>query len=334
MMRANKLVLIAGFLFGAPAGLPQTIIPNPPSSLFPSDLRQYLSLTDSQVAAIVQMTADYNQAASTKQQRTLQLQNEIGDLDRQDPLDPMAIGVRYAEIESIRRDLANQLTALRGKLRTSFTDGQQAKLKALDDARKLQPVIIEAQCGNLLDIGPLTPYFGPIPIRPGPNLNFGCISARISSELQQYLSLSSDQVDAINSLNSNNQQINNSRGQRIAQLLAEIVQETAKDPLDPLALGTRYVEIDTINRDIDADLVTLRSQDRAVLNDAQHVKVGSLDDARKLQPLISEAQCENLLDSARPSTIAGIISVPSAAIGLYPSFAFSCGTPSLIFSAP
>src|SRR5713101_4985518 len=116
MMRAKKLVLIAGFLFGASAGLPQTIIPNPPSSLFPSDLRQYLSLTDSQVAAIVQMTADYNQAASTKQQRTLQLQNEIGDLDRQDPLDPMAVGVRYAEIESIRRDLANQLTALRGKV--------------------------------------------------------------------------------------------------------------------------------------------------------------------------------------------------------------------------
>ena len=70
------------------------------------------------------------------------------------------------------------------------------------------------------------------------------------------------------------------------------------------------------------------------MNDAQRVKLGSLDDAQKLQPLISEAQCENLLDPASPSTIAGIISVPSAAIGLYPSFSFSCGTPSLIFSAP
>jgi len=81
-------------------------------------------------------------------------------------------------------------------------------------------------------------------------------------------------------------------------------------------------------------LVTLRSQDQAVLNDAQRVKLGSLDDARKLQPLISEAQCENLLDSASPSSIAGIIPRPSAAIGLYPSVSFSCGTPSPIFSAP
>src|SRR5258708_28511950 len=117
MMRANKLVLIAGFLFSASAGLPQSIIPQPrtPPAVFPGDPRQYLSLTDTKVAAIAQMTADYNQAASTKQLRTLQLQNEVADLTRQDPLDPMAIGVRYAEIESIRRDLANQLTALRDK---------------------------------------------------------------------------------------------------------------------------------------------------------------------------------------------------------------------------
>src|SRR5712692_6025186 len=131
MMRASKLVLIAGFLFSASAVLPQTIIPQPrlPPSVFPGDLQQYLSLTGTQIAAIMQMTADYNQAASTKQQRIWQLQSEIADLDRQDPLDPMAIGVRYAEIESIRRDLANQLTALRGKLQISLTDAQQARLK-------------------------------------------------------------------------------------------------------------------------------------------------------------------------------------------------------------
>src|SRR6266566_1483076 len=47
MMRADKLVLIAGFLFGAPA-LPQNIVPIPAPS-FPADLRQYLSLTDTQM---------------------------------------------------------------------------------------------------------------------------------------------------------------------------------------------------------------------------------------------------------------------------------------------
>jgi hypothetical protein len=249
--------------------------------------------------------------AYTKQQRILQLQNEIGDLDRQDPLDPMAIGVRYAEIESIRRDLANQLTALRDKLRTSLTDAQQARLKALDDARKLEPVITEAQCENPLGIGPLSGYL--------------CIPARNPSELQQFLSLSSDQVNAINSLNSDNQQLLNVRGQRITQLQAEIVQETAKDPIDALALGTRYSEIETIKRSVSADLVTLRSQDLAVLNDAQHVKLGALDDALKLQPLISEAQCESLLDAA---------SLSAAATGISTALSPSCIAPVLVFSAP
>src|SRR5437899_11812524 len=99
MMRADKLVLIAGFPFGAPA-LPQNVVPIPAPS-FPADLWQYLSLTGTQMPR-----ADdrhYNQAGFSTQQCTLQLQIEIVYQSRKDPLDPMAIGVRYAEIESIRR---------------------------------------------------------------------------------------------------------------------------------------------------------------------------------------------------------------------------------------
>src|SRR4030088_3106721 len=78
-------------------------------TLFPADLKQYLILTDAEVAFIQQATTDYNQTASTKQRRIFDLQNEIADETRKDQTDPMALGVRYVELESIRRDMAAQL---------------------------------------------------------------------------------------------------------------------------------------------------------------------------------------------------------------------------------
>src|SRR3989442_14756078 len=123
-MRANKLLVIAGFLLGALPGLAQTFLL--PSPSFPADLKQYLSLTDAQVSAILQMTGDYYQAVFARQERTNQLQNEIAAETLKDPLDPMALGVRYAEIESIRRDMADQLRALRGKIAALLTDPQRA----------------------------------------------------------------------------------------------------------------------------------------------------------------------------------------------------------------
>ena len=86
------------------------------------------------------------------------------------------------------------------------------------------------------------------------------------------------------------------RQQNISQLQAQIGQETGKNTLDPLALGTLYTQVESIRRNIANDLTALRTNARAVLNDMQRVKLNSLDDARKLQPLVTEATCQNLLD--------------------------------------
>src|SRR4051812_42227081 len=98
MTRAGVLM----FLLAA-SGLPQS---------FPADLLQYLGLADAQVAAINQLNSEYQQTLSPQQQRTAQLQAEIAEQIRQETLDAPAIGVRYAEIESIRRDIAGRLATL------------------------------------------------------------------------------------------------------------------------------------------------------------------------------------------------------------------------------
>lgn len=302
ILKNKAFVLISGFLVGLLPSSAQ-VIPNT-LSYFPADLKQYLNLTDAELAFIQQASSDYSQVASAKQLRITELQNEIAAETQNDQPDPMALGVRYAEIESIRRDLASQLASLRDKLRASLDDAQRSKLTALNDARNLQPIISDAQCENLLDpsvsgvifsglLG--VPVFGDFSLSSGSNLS-GCYLSRFPRELSQYLALSNDQADAITSLNSNYQRQTDDRQQNISQLQVQISQETAKDALDPLALGTLYAQVESIRRNIANDLTALRTNARATLNDMQRVKLNSLDDARKLQPLATEAACQNLLD--------------------------------------
>ena len=54
--------------------------------------------------------------------------------------DALTLGVEYAEIESIRRELATQLATLRDQLQASLGRTQRDKLSALDDARNLLPI--------------------------------------------------------------------------------------------------------------------------------------------------------------------------------------------------
>src|SRR5215831_21240883 len=71
-------------------------------------VQQFLQLTDTQLQSILTNNGDYNQFAMTKQTRISQLQSEIATETAKDTLDPMALGTRYAEIETICRDLKSQ----------------------------------------------------------------------------------------------------------------------------------------------------------------------------------------------------------------------------------
>ena len=249
------------------------------STAFPTDLKQYLNLTAREVAAIQQAATHYNQVAASKQLRLLEIRNEIAAETRKTQPDALTLGVEYAEIESIRRDLATQQAALRDQLRASLGPAQRDKLSALSDARNLLPIAYDAQCENLIDLSAS-----------------GCSLFTFPPELLQYLALSSDQADTLTSLNVAHQKQSAERQRNISQLQARIAQETAKDALDPLTIGKLDAQIETTRRGIANDLAMLRNKARAVLNDAQRAKLSSLDEAFKLQPLITVATCENLLD--------------------------------------
>ena len=132
---------------GIPGSLPQPAF---------QQVKAYLGLTDGQVSQIVLNLNDYGRLVAQRQQRMFQVQSEIQVETARSPLDPAALGIRYAEIESICRNVRDESIAAQDRNLGVLTDAQKAKLKALDDAYKLLPTIYEAQNAGLL--APPGPY--------------------------------------------------------------------------------------------------------------------------------------------------------------------------------
>jgi len=154
-----KLSLPATLLLVAASGWAQ-IVPNPFSGYKPlGQVQQFLQLTEAQLQTILTNNGDYNQFVMTKQGRISQLQSEIATETAKDTLDPMALGVRYAEIETICRDMKDQAASYQSKNTAILTDPQKAKLQTLQDAVKLAPVIEDAQSGNLIGTVTYAPLF-------------------------------------------------------------------------------------------------------------------------------------------------------------------------------
>jgi hypothetical protein len=122
-------------------------------------VQQYLQLTDAQLQTILANNGEYNQLAATKQTRISQLQTEIATEAAKEALDLMALGVRYAEIETICRELKDQAGTYQQKNAAVLTDPQKAKLQAPQDAMNLAPIISDAQSGNLIGSSAYPPLF-------------------------------------------------------------------------------------------------------------------------------------------------------------------------------
>ena len=104
---------------------------------------------------------------------------------------------------------------------------------------------------------------------------------------------------------------------RISEIRRQIGQETAKEVLDPLALGTRYAEVEGICREVGKRAESLRQENLRVLTDPQKAKLKTLSDALQLVNIISEAQSVNLLGG--PSVGFSGTPITGVLIAEYPS---------------
>lgn len=123
------------------------------------ELQQFLSLTDTQVTAIFQNNNDYEKFTFQQQQQIQQAQFQIAIETAKAPLDPMAIGTLYAQIETTCRSLRDKAAAVQQQNIAVLTDAQKAKLNVLSDAIKLSPAISEAESANLLGLAGAPQFF-------------------------------------------------------------------------------------------------------------------------------------------------------------------------------
>jgi hypothetical protein len=303
-----KFVLLVALCGGMPAA----------GQTFPHALSDYLSLTSAHTEAINKLNLEYWQFEGQKNSRIADVMTDIASVTAADPLDSLALGIRYAEVESIRRDLRDKQSQLRANLVAVLTASQQVRLA---DAQALLPRAVEALCSNLLtgstfpasnsaiSISSSTAVFissaaifsVPFPIYDPSVFPPGCPGTPVSASLRQYVALTDAQVDAINRLNNAYRQFYSQKQARIFDVQADIAQLTSAEPLDPAALGLRYAEIEAIYRDLRDKLAGLRTDLANLLTLPQKGALKTAQDASsQLSNVISQAQCENLL--AIPST--------------------------------
>jgi hypothetical protein len=113
-------------------------------------LREYLTLTDAQVDGILANNATYNREVQERQTRITQVQTEIASETKKENIDALALGMRYAEIESHCRFLSSEAERTMQLNREVLTDAQRTKVEALEEAKKLLPTISEAQSAGLV----------------------------------------------------------------------------------------------------------------------------------------------------------------------------------------
>ena len=98
------------FLLTLNYAIGQTDSPSNPIgfTLIMGELRQYLQLSEGQMTTLGRNITDYRRWSDTKIMRIQEVMTEIAKETEQPTLDPMALGVRYAEIEAICRDMRDQ----------------------------------------------------------------------------------------------------------------------------------------------------------------------------------------------------------------------------------
>ena len=152
---------VAGFAQG-PAGPGFPLGPPQPGT----DLvKAFLTLTDSQIQGLQQLRTQTGDALQSIHQEIQQKQTTLQEQLSKGSTDAAALGKLLLDIEALRKRVTQTEETLHNQALGTLTAAQKAKLTALEDAVKLQPVIGQA-AGLQLLTPPQLPMGGPGPRGP------------------------------------------------------------------------------------------------------------------------------------------------------------------------
>jgi len=126
---------------------------------------------------------------------------------------------------------------------------------------------------------------------------FFSLSAYPQAPLATYLKLTGDQQNSLQMIETKLNQYVSGRTLRAFQLELEIRQERDRSTLDATAIGTRYVELETICRDARRRYQSAIDDARALLTAPQIARLKALEESLALLPTVAEADKSKLLDA-------------------------------------
>jgi hypothetical protein len=124
---------------------------------FPPELKAFLELTDAQAAAVSKANTDLNTFRMTKAQRQMQVQIELSQESAKQTIDPMALGLRHAELETIRREIAAEQQKTGTIVQNVLTAPQKTKLTVLQQSLQMYSLACTAVDHNVLNMPILFP---------------------------------------------------------------------------------------------------------------------------------------------------------------------------------
>jgi hypothetical protein len=254
-----------------------------------SELRRYLNLTTAQLEQLQRNMQEFRQSQSPTATRLSTVNQEIAAETRKPTPNPLELGLRYQEIETICREQDGPRMAAHQKQRQVLTEEQRALLLALSENQRLAP--FASMAIGLFFVSPGVPLRVPFGLEIPSISGFSAIPA----ELAIHLNLTPAQLGRMQNSLLANQRFVAARNSRSNELTAEIDTEFRRDVPSPRELGDRYAELESIRRQIADRETSLRGELVDMLTPQQRGLVDALEKSRSLINVTSSAEQYQLL---------------------------------------
>jgi hypothetical protein len=120
------------------------------SPVFPISIREYLSVTNTQVAALASASAAYNDYYAKQQDQMNDLYVNIRDETAKPSPDPAVLGFFYSQLANLGKSIQQEQAGLQQQAQAALSDAQKTTLKKLQDTAALAPIAQQAGICNLL----------------------------------------------------------------------------------------------------------------------------------------------------------------------------------------
>ena len=264
---------------------------------------EYLGLTTDQVKLFTQKRNEYMAWRVQLTTRLSTVREEIGQELAREPQDALAIGLRYAELETIGREYAARTRATITDHQALLQANQASRLESLLTAERLSSWGPEAAClylsdtSNVEEVGICHRY----PDARSVLIAAGKTAARRTDDqrtaVEEFLQLTPEQITRYRA---NQKSFTNwIDGEYTALLTAangEACQALESSPLEPPRIGRAIVGLSRLGTQRRERGRQLIAANQALLTSEQRMRLRILEEARDLAPLIRWAQYEGFFD--------------------------------------